>query len=524
MNDDRNNHWAWRLARQVAARAEGRTAVFETGYGPSGAPHIGTVAEVLRTMMVVRAYREITGGAPVRVLAMTDDMDGMRKVPLNVSGREALEPFVGAPLCDVPSPWGGDSFAADCAAALRGHLRAFGLRPVEPAEALPRLLAGDATGPDEVLCLMSSDLYRGGAYDGMLLRVAAEAGRIAAIVAPTLRGERRGTWCPFVPLHEGRMVTDTRDWAVGADGRSLEWGDADGRRHVSPLLGGGAKLQWKADWAMRWVVLGVDFEMHGKDLADSVVLGSRISPLLGGRAPATFRYELFLDEDGAKLSKSVGNGASVAEWERHAPPGALWSFLARDPGRARRLGPGAVPQAVEDWLRDLRGPPGPSLALVHPEGAPAPRFRLSFATVLGVCALADADEPGPVWALLSGYDPGVDRADPLLSALVAAAVARHADVERPLRRYRAPDAREREALADLARRLRAFPDGSDGEAVQQEVYECGKAWYGKERLRDFFRMVYAAVLGREEGPRLGTLAEAVGPAFLADKVEAAAGR
>lgn len=521
------SHWTRQAAEAAARRigSTGRTATFETGYGPSGAPHMGTVAEVLRTAMVARAFREVTGGAPLRLVSVTDDMDGLRRVPEGEAGRDRLATYLGAPLCDIPAPEGGGSFAARNAALLRGHLRRFGLRAVEPAESLARLLAGEPTDADEVLCVMASDLYRGGHHDAVLRRVAARASEIAAVVGPELGAERRATWCPFVPLHRGRMVTDTRDWSI--EGEALAWTDAKGERHLTPVLGGGAKLQWRVDWSARWVALGVDFEMHGKDLADSVRLGNRIAPLLGGRAPVTYQYELFLDEDGAKMSKSVGNGVGLEEWERHAPAGAFRHFLARDPRRARRVGRATLPQAVDEWLAALRDPADPSAdaRLAHPEGLPPVASRLGFATVLAVAALADADGPEAVWRLLEGYDPeGVNRGDPLLGDLVRCAVARHVDIGRPSRRYLDPDEDGRAALADLAATLRACPEGADAEAVQFQVYEAGKRHGGKEGLRDFFRLVYGALLGEESGPRVGTLAEAVGRDYLVDLIETRLGR
>lgn len=515
-------HWAHQAAESLARRTAGRTAVIETGYGPSGLPHMGTVAEVLRSAMVARAYRDVTGGGRVRFLSVTDDMDGLRRVPATVPAGAGMEQCIGRPLCDIPNPWGDGSFAAHNASLLRDHLRHFGLRTVEPHDALARLSDEAGTAPDEILCIMASDLYRGGHYDAVLQRVAARAGEIGGIVLPDLGAERRRTWCPFVPIHDGQALAEIDDWEISGD--VIGWRDSNGQRLHASILGGGCKLQWRADWSARWVALGVDFEMHGKDLMDSVRLGSRIAPLLGGRAPLTFQYELFLDESGAKMSKSVGNGVGVDEWRRHAPPAVFRHFLARDPRAARRIGPATIPRAVDEWLDALRDPAAPSaeITLAHEAAPPVVRSRLSFATILGVSELSDAEDPRVVVQMLAGHDPvGVDGKDPLLSELVQCAVARHLDIGRPQRRYRVPYGPELEALADLIRALRGCPP--DADAVQFEAYEVGKAHGGREGLREFFRLVYGTLLGADNGPRIGTLAEAIGVDVLADRIASRAG-
>lgn len=492
--------WAVEQAEAVARRVGDRTAVFETGYGPSGLPHMGTVAEVLRTAMVVRAYRDVTGNRPVRFISMTDDMDGLRKVPSNIPNREAMLEHVGRPLADIPWPFGThDSFAAHNLALLREALRHFGMSPMGTDESLDRILEGYETEDDEVLCVRSSDLYRGGHYDDQLARVAEAAPALLDIVLPELGADRRATWCPFVPMHDGHMVTETRDWEL-EDG-VLSWASEDGTRLSSSIYGGNAKLQWRADWAMRWVALGVDFEMHGKDLIDSVRVGSRIARALGGAAPVTFRYELFLDEVGAKISKSVGNGVGLKDWQRHAPADAFWSFLERDPRRARRIGVSTIPTAVDDWLTGMEAPP----------------TRLSFSTILAITGLCDAGSPDEVLGLLATYDDGFEPEAPEARALVQCAVDLYLDQVRPFRQFREPDANERAVLERVVELLRQS-EGRPGEDIQFDIYEIGKETYGKPALRDFFRMFYEVVLGEQSGPRMGTMAEAVGAGYLSDRI------
>lgn len=523
MATPQNSHWAWQAAAALARRMRdrpGAMATLATGYGPSGAPHMGTVAEVLRTAMVAQAYRDITNNAPLRILSITDDMDGLRRAPLDDPNRLELEGYIGRPLCDIPDFSGcHTSYAARNVALLRGHLQHFEMTAVDPERSLQAVLDADPSAPDEVLCILSSDLYRGGHHDSMLRRVAGSASDIVRIVAPELGLERRRTWCPFVPLHDGVMVTDTHEWSAEDD--VLAWQDADGSAHVTPVTGGACKLQWRVDWAMRWVGLGVDFEMHGKDLEDSVRLGHRIAPLLGGRAPVTLQYELFLDENGAKMSKSVGNGVAMGDWERHSPPAVFRHFLARDPRRARRIGTATIPEAVDLWLTDVRsagtGTITPEVHLAHGDvKVPAIAMRLSFATLLAVVGLADTELPEVAIGLLSGYDPvGIDPQNATVTALVACAIQRHLQVGRPLRHYHVADDQQRVALLDLAAALEGFEDASTQEAIQAVIYEVGKRHGGPEGLREFFRLSYQVMLGQADGPRLGNLAAAVGPLYLA---------
>ena len=516
------SHWAFQAAEALARRVpQGSVAVLETGYGPSGPPHMGTVAEVLRTVMVARAYAALTGGRPVRLISVTDDMDGLRRVPEGVPAAAGMERCIGMPLCDIPDPLGvAESYAAANAGLLRSHLRHFGLDAPEPAESLQRLLREDTTGAAEVLCVSASGLYRGGHYDAAMVRAAAAAPAIMDVVLPELGAERRSTWCPFVPVHRGRAVAAVRDWHLRDT--CLVWTDEEGARQETSILGGGCKLQWRVDWSSRWTAFGVDFEMHGKDLMDSVRLGTRIAPLLGGRAPQMLRYELFLDEEGGKISKSVGNGIGMDAWRQHVPRGAFWHFLQRDPRPARRVGPQTLPQAAEDWLVALgQGGMDAGLALIHPDGTPAVRSRLGFSTILAVAAMADAAGEETVWRLLEGYDPaGVDRTDTLLAEMVACAVRRNEDTGGTGRTYAVPDAAGRAALADLAATLLECPADSGPDDVQAAVYEAGKRHGGKEGLKAFFALVYSVLLGKDHGPRLGTLAEAVGVRLLAAKLQA----
>ncbi len=515
--------WPFEEAARLAGRpglADGRAALFETGYGPSGLPHIGTFGEVARTSWVRRAYEELTG-RPTRLLAFSDDMDGLRKVPDNVPNREMLAGHIGKPLTRVPDPFGThESFGHHNNARLRAFLDAFGFG-YEFASA--------------------SEYYGSGRFDAALRRVLECHGEIVAAVAPTLGAERRATYSPVLPIHPRTgQVMQVAIEAVDAGAATVVWSH-EGERFETSVLGGLAKMQWKADWAMRWFALGVDYEMSGKDLIDSVRLSGRICRILGREPPVGYTYELFLDEHSQKISKSKGNGLSVEEWLRYAPAESLSQFMFNTPQRAKRLYFDVIPRAVDDYVanvakaRALAGDEGGRDALlanpawhihggVVARGAEAP---VGFAMLLNLAGVVNADEPSLLWGFLGRYGvEGGPEANPFLARLVEHAVAYHRDFVRPGKRYRAPDARERAALADLAETLRGLePAGvggaaPDAEAVQAVVFEVGKR-HAFPELRAWFGCLYQVLLGQQEGPRFGVFAALYGVSETVALIEGA---
>ncbi len=509
--------WPFEEAAKLAARlaAAGRAeALFETGYGPSGLPHIGTFGEVARTSWVRHAFTRLTG-LPSRLIAFSDDMDGLRKVPDNVPNRERLVPFLGRPLTRIPDPFGThESFGAHNNARLRGFLDQFGF-DYEFASA--------------------TDFYTSGRFDAALRRVLDCYDEVMAVILPTLGPERRATYAPILPIHpETGVVMQVpmiaRDPAAG----TVTWADPEtGRRFETPVTGGAAKLQWKADWAMRWFALGVDYEMSGKDLIDSVRLSGRICRILGGSPPEGFTYELFLDEHGQKISKSRGNGLSVEEWLRYAPPESLAHFMYHQPQRAKRLYFDAIPRAVDDWLANATKLPGQAEAeqLVNPAwhigagrlpnqgGSP-----VSFAMLLNLAAVANAETPDILWGFLRRYAPGASpETMPLLDRLVGHAIAYYRDFVRPTKHYRQPDATERAALADLAETLRSLDPGADAETLQNLVFAVGKR-HAFPELRAWFACLYQVLLGQAEGPRFGGFIALYGIAETIALIEAALAR
>ncbi len=485
--------WPFEEAARVAARVEASgkdSALFETGYGPSGLPHIGTFGEVARTSWVRHAYTVLTGRVS-RLLAFSDDMDGLRKVPDNVPNAAMLREFIGQPLTRVPDPFGTHpSFGAHNNARLRTFLDSFGF---------------------EYEFASSTEYYASGRFDAALQRVAERHDAIVAAILPTLGAERQATYSPFLPLHPrtGRVMQVRID-RVDAVAGLLEWQDPDsGERFQTPIGGGACKLQWKADWAMRWHALDVDYEMSGKDLIDSVKLSGQVCRVLGSPPPVGFTYELFLDQNAQKISKSKGNGLSVEEWLRYAPPESLAQFMYNSPQRAKRLFFDMIPRAVDEYLTNAAklGAQTPEERWTNPAwhiqaGRETDAWSpVPFGMLLNLASVVNAAEPAMLWGFLDRYSPGAARS-PFLNGLVNYAVQYYRDFVMPAKRFREALPFERVALQDLADTLTSLVPGSTAEAIQDEVYAVGKR-HPFPDLKAWFACLYQVLLGQQEGPRFG---------------------
>jgi len=489
--------WPFEEARKLVERlkdgppAKGHV-LFETGYGPSGLPHIGTFGEVARTSMVRRAFTELSD-TPTRLLAFSDDMDGLRKVPDNVPNREMLAQHLGRPLTEVPDPFGThDSFGRHNNARLRAFLDAFGF---------------------DYEFASSTDYYKAGKFDAALLRVLERYDEVMQIMLPSLRAERQASYSPFLPLspRTGRVL-QVPILERKLDAGTVVFRDEDGTLAEQPVTGGRCKLQWKADWAMRWHALSVDYEMAGKDLIDSVKLSSRICQVLGTAPPEGFNYELFLDENGEKISKSRGNGLTIEEWLRYASPESLSLFMFQQPRRAKRLYFDVIPRAVDDYLAFLEKFPAEDEGKrlenpawhIHAGAPPAETSPVSYGLLLNLAGAANAESKEVMWGFIRGHKADVTpERFPLLDRLVGYALAYYRDFVKPAKRYRAPTDAERAALEELASWLEAADAGLTAEALQDEVYEIGKR-HGFSNLRDWFKAMYEVLFGQEQGPRMGS--------------------
>jgi lysyl-tRNA synthetase, class I len=511
--------WPFEEAKKIVDRYKRsgfpESVLFETGYGPSGLPHIGTFGEVARTTMVRHAFRVLTEDkVKTRLICFSDDMDGLRKVPDNVPNKEMLRAYLGKPLTKVPDPFGSEhgSFGAANNARLRAFLDRFGF---------------------EYEFASSTDYYASGRFDATLLKMLERFDEIMAIMLPSLREERAHSYSPFLPIHPKtgvvmQMPIDERK----VDAGTIVWRDPDtGERFETKVTGGHAKLQWKPDWAMRWAALGIDYEMSGKDLIDSVKLAAQICRALDVLPPEGFNYELFLDEKGQKISKSKGNGLTIDEWLTYAPTESLGLYMFQKPKTAKKLYFDVIPKAVDEYYSFLSAYPrqewkerlGNPVWHMHNGEPPRIDLPVPFALLLNLVSASNAQNKSVLWGFISRHAPGVTpKTHPELDRLAEYAIRYFDDFVKPSKVYRAPDDIERDALAKLADTLCALPTGADSEAIQNAALNVARRI---ERYQDhskqspeggpgvsvaFFQMIYQVLIGQERGPRFGSFAALYG--------------
>jgi lysyl-tRNA synthetase class 1 len=514
---EQSNAWPFEQAKAIVARLNKKPkheVLFETGYGPSGLPHIGTFGEVARTTMVRHAFRVLTEDkVKTRLISFSDDMDGLRKVPDNVPNKEMLTAYLGKPLTRIPDPFSNEfpSFGAANNARLRAFLDRFNF---------------------DYEFVSSTDYYSSGRFDAAMQRMLEVYDRVMEVILPTLGPERRATYSPFLPI----SPTTGKVLYVPMIERNVSKGtvvfiDPDtGEKTETAVTGGGVKCQWKADWAMRWFALGIDYEMAGKDLIDSVKLSSRICTALGGTPPEGFNYELFLDEQGQKISKSKGNGLTIDEWLRYASPESLSLFMYREPKAAKRLHFDVIPRNVDDYHQFLDGFPRQDARQqlvnpvwhIHAGHPPAADMPVTFQLLLTLVSSSNAENAATLWGFIGRYRPGVTpQSHPKLDAMVGYAINYYRDFVAPTKKFREPTPVERAALQDLRDALSQLPAGSSAEDIQNVVYEMGRrepfldhkklAKDGRPGVSlEWFNMLYQVLLGQEKGPRFGSFVAVYG--------------
>ena len=528
--------WPFEEAKKLIARLERerkmavaqsdahpRTILFETGYGPSGLPHIGTFGEVARTTMVRNAFRLLTGDTiPTRLICFSDDMDGLRKVPTNVPRQDVLREFLDRPLTDVPDPFSKfPSFGQHNNAMLRAFLDAFKF---------------------QYEFYSATECYRRGIFDKTLQHLLEVYDEVMAIMLPTLGAERQATYSPLLPVSPSSgKVLQVPMVEVRPKSGTVVYRDPDSNELVeTPVTGGRVKCQWKADWAMRWAALGIDYEMAGKDLIDSVTLSSKICKVLGRPAPEGFNYELFLDDKGQKISKSKGNGLTIDDWLKYASPESLSLFMYNRPREAKKLYFDVIPKTVDDYAGYLDGyqgqtpverlhnpvwhihagkPPAPDV-LEPAEGDRKPK-EISFALLINLVSGSNVESKEKLWGFIRHYAPAATpEQHPRLDAMVGYALAYYEDFVKPAKAYRAPTDKERAALAALAIVLGKQPEDASAEDLQNAVYAVGKE-HSFEPLRDWFKALYEVLFGQSQGPRFGSFIAVYGVANTKAMIEAA---
>jgi len=527
---EQSNAWPFEEARKLVARLKRKPkdeVIFETGYGPSGLPHIGTFGEVARTTMVRHAFRVLTDDKiKTRLIAFSDDMDGLRKVPDNVPNKDLLAQHLGKPLTKVPDPFGTHpSFGEHNNARLRAFLDTFGF---------------------DYEFLSATQCYRSGRFDEALLKMLAHFDKVMAIMLPSLREERAQTYSPFLPIDPRTgVVLQVPVLAHDAARGTITYEEPETQeRYTVPVTGGRCKLQWKPDWAMRWVALGVDYEMAGKDLIDSVKLSGEICRALGGTPPEGFNYELFLDEKGQKISKSKGNGLTIEEWLRYASPESLSLFMYREPKSAKRLYFDVIPRNVDDYQQFLEGYQkqdakqrlGNPVWHIHTGHPPTPDMPISFSMLLTLVSSSNAENAETLWGFIGRYRSGVTpQTHPRLDLLVGYAIHYFRDFVLPHKKFRDPSEVERKALSDLRDALSQLPAASTAEEIQNVVYEIGrrppfldeakKSKDGRPGVSlDWFNMLYQVLLGQEKGPRFGSFVAIYGLKNTVDMIDGALAR
>ena len=491
-----SNAWPFQEARKLLDRFqktpnEKGYALFETGYGPSGLPHIGTFGEVARTTMVMHAFQRISD-MPTKLICFSDDMDGLRKVPDNIPNREDMAKYIGQPLTKVPDPFGThDSFGAHNNARLNAFLDQFGF---------------------EYEFLSSTDCYAAGRFDDTLVKILQRYDKVINVILPTLGEERRQTYSPFMPIcPKSGEVLQNGITGYDASAATITFIDSSGEEVTQSVKGGLCKLQWKVDWAMRWDALDVDYEMSGKDLIDSTRLSGLVRSVLGSAPPDGFNYELFLDENAQKISKSKGNGLSIEEWLRYGPEESLALYMFQNPKRAKRLYFDVIPKAVDEYYTHVAKYAEQDVATrltnpafhIHNGTPPAVEMPVTFGLLLNLVSVANTDDADVLWGFVSRYADGATAAThPALDGLIGHAITYYQDFVRPSLNFRAPDDKERAALEDLLTTLDQFSATDRGEDIQTSVYDVGKR-HGFENLRDWFKALYEVLLGQSQGPRMG---------------------
>ncbi|WP_283644545.1 lysine--tRNA ligase [Marinovum algicola] len=510
--------WPFEEARRVLKRYEKAPpekgyVLFETGYGPSGLPHIGTFGEVLRTTMIRRAF-EVISDIPTRLICFSDDLDGMRKVPGNVPNQEALAEHLQKPLTSVPDPFSThDSFGDHNNAMLRRFLDTFGF---------------------EYEFYSATEFYRSGQFDEVLLRACERYDDVMKVMLKSLREERRQTYSIFLPIHPetGRVLYVPMKHVDAAKG-AITFDDEDGREWTLPVTGGNVKLQWKPDFGARWAALGVDFEMYGKDHSTNTPIYDGICRILGQRPPEHFTYELFLDDQGQKISKSSGNGISIDEWLTYASTESLSYFMYLKPKTAKRLYFDVIPKAVDEYHQQLRAYATQDAAQrlnnpvyhIHGGAVPASDMVVSFSMLLNLASASSAEDKETLWGFIRKYAPDATaETHPGMDQAAGHAVRYFQDFVKPAKVFRAPTDQERAALEDLAKALQdgdyardliarknaivgkdePLPeaDFADEEFLQSIVFAVGKV-HEFEPLRDWFKAIYEVLLGASQGPRFG---------------------
>ncbi len=496
INIEKTNAWPFVEAKKVLRERKNNIEkkgkiILQTGYGPSGLPHIGTFGEVARTSMVVNALDQLTD-LPKEIITFSDDMDGLRKIPENIPNKDFLQNNLHKPLTDIPDPFKKfNSFGEHNNEMLKNFLNDFNFKYSFKS---------------------STNLYKSGFFNETLKIVLKKYKDIMEIIIPTLGKERQKTYSPFLPIcPDTGIVLEIPVLEIDEKNSKIIF-DNFGKKLEKSILDGNCKLQWKVDWAMRWYALDVDFEMYGKDLIESAILSTKIIKIIGKTNPSGFAYELFLDDKGEKISKSKGNGITINEWLEYASPESLSLFMYQNPKRAKKLYREIVPKAVDEYLDFIeKGKSQNELQIllnpvwhVHNGSIPKENMIMTFSMLLNLVEASNANSKELLWKFVKKYKPNILEKDhPIFDSLIEYAIKYFNDVIKKYKKYKKPNVEEKKALNALVLALEKFTDEMQPEEIQTQIYTVGKENGYKENLRDWFRLIYEVVFGDENGPRMG---------------------
>ena len=486
--------WPFEEARKIKERAEKlgkKLVIFETGYGPSGLPHIGTFGEVFRTQMVINAFKKISN-IPTKLIAFSDDMDGLRKVPDNIPNRELIANYLGYPLTQVPDPFGEEkSFGDYMNNKLKSFLNRFGF---------------------EYEFMSATECYKSGKFDAALQKVLDNYDEVLKIMLPHLGGERQKTYSPFMPIDaKSGRVLQTGVESINPNKGTVIYRDEEGVEKEISVFKGGVKLQWKPDFGMRWAVLGVDYEIFGKEHQASSELYISICKLLGGNPPINFVYELFLDEKGEKISKSKGNGISIDDWLKYGTNESLALYMFQSPKKAKKLYFDVIPKSVDEYLlfvdrfhsqteaERLNNP----AYHIHNAVVPKHNLPINFSMLLNLASVCNPDNDDILWGFVLRYAPQIDKNNSSeLAKLITHARKYYDDFIKPNKQFRSPNEKERLAIEDLRSEL-SLTNATSADELQTLVFSIGKK-HGFENLSEWFSCLYQVLLGSTQGPKMGS--------------------
>ncbi len=515
--------WPFVESRRILDRLErlGKSSVTaETGYGPSGLPHIGTFGEVARTSFVLQALATVAPKVESRIIAFSDDMDGLRDVPKNLPNGQMLTSHLGKPLTAIPDPFGQEkSFAHYMNHRLRDFLDSYGFR---------------------YQFASSTESYASGVFDEGLRRIMGNYDAIRDLFTATIAEEKRAAWSPFFPICEscGRVYStrvtelDTKGFRVAyaCDAPLAGKYGSCGHTGSTSVLGGTCKVGWKVDWALRWFSLGIDYEMHGEDLLDSARLSSKIVKILGGEPPELFKYELFLDEKGKKISKKIGNGISLEQWLRFAPVDSLLYIMYVKPQQAKKMGLPILPEILDQYLElvaeydGAEDSPVPFISRLS-HGAHAGKLEgqktITYSLILELILALNQDDPRIVRDYLLKYQPAIAGNVAYYEELIKDALAYYREVLLPSRKAEPADHLMDDtlrALRDELARLEAAGTAPDADALQTMAFQLAKD--RDVKMKDWFRALYRVFLGQSQGPRIGSFIALLGYKDCIERLEA----